>query len=232
MAFHYTDKSSRSSFVETIWQTVDMDDGVYMAPADGSWDLIFTYENGGIRVLFSGPTSRPTPTPYKAGNINVGIRFRPGAFMTQVSSRDMLDKIEILPVENNETFRLLGHIFAIPTFETADVLIEQMERANLLGEDEVVDRVLRGAETPLTNRSVQRHVRQSTGLPLGHHRRIQQAQQAVALLQKGYTPIKAAYEAGYADQAHMTRTLKKLTSYTPAEIAAASEQIIVEHHVK
>lgn len=229
MAFNYTDKPSRSSFVERIWQTVDMDDGIYMAPADGSWDLIFTREDGNVRVLFSGPTSRPTPIPYRAGNTNIGIRFRPGVFMVKVSSKEMLDKIEILPVENNETFKLLGHTFAIPTFETADTLVEQIERECLFGEDETIDSALRGVESSMTNRSVQRHMQQGTGLPLGYHRRIKQAQQAIALLQKGYAPIKAAHEAGYADQAHMTRMLKKLTSFTPAKIASSGDPIIVEH---
>ena len=229
MAFNYTDKPSRSSFVERIWQTVDIDDGIYMAPADGSWDLIFTRENGNVRVLFSGPTSRPTPIPYKAGNTNIGIRFRPGVFMVKVSSKEMLDKIEVLPVKNNETFALLGHTFAIPTFETADMLVEQIEREGLFGEDETIDSALQGAVSPVTNRSVQRHMQQGTGLPLGYHRRIKQAQRAIDLLQKGYAPIQAAHEAGYSDQAHMTRMLKKLTSFTPAEIASSGDPIIVEH---
>jgi AraC-like DNA-binding protein len=229
MSFIYEEKPSNSRYVEVIWKTEDKTDGVYIAPADGCWDLIFITQSGETRVLFSGPTTQPTSVEYKAGNKNLGIRFKPGAFMTQVSALAMRNVVDILPKKDERHFILFGRIFEIPSFETADQLVKQLETLGLLGNDHVVNAKLRDQTLRMTDRSVQRHFKDATGLPAKSHQRISQAQHAVALLRAGYSPIEAANEAGYADQAHMTRTLKKLTGYTPAEIMTTKVPIIVEH---
>jgi hypothetical protein len=229
MTFLYEEKPSRSQFVEVIWRTEDQTDGVYMAPADGCWDLIFITQDDKTRVLFSGPTTRPTPVEYRAGNKNLGIRFRPGTVMTQVSALAMRNVVDILPMQGERQFLLFDHTFPIPTYETADDLVAELEHLGFLGHDHVVSTVLGKGDTQMTARSMQRHFLQATGLSAKSHRRIEQAQRAVDLLRNGYTLIKAAHEAGYADQAHMTHALKELTGHTPAEIATITEPIIVEH---
>lgn len=229
MSFIYEEKPSRSQFVEVTWRTEDKTDGVYMAPADGCWDLIFITQDDKTRVLFSGPTTRPTPVGYRAGNKNLGIRFRPGTFMTQASALAMRNVVDILPMQGERQFLLFDHTFTIPTYETADDLVAELEHLGFLGHDHVVSTVLSKRDPRMTDRSVQRHFMQATGLSAKSHRRIEQAQRAVDLLRNGHIPIEAAHEAGYADQAHMTRALKELTGHTPAEIATTTEPIIVEH---
>jgi AraC-like DNA-binding protein len=229
MSFTYEEKPSRSRFVETIWKTEDKTDGVYIAPADGCWDLIFVTQDGKTRVLFSGPTTRPTPFEYKAGNKNLGIRFKPGAFMTQVSALAMRNVVDVLAMQDARHFILFDYTFEIPSFETADQLVERLEQLGFLGNDYVVSAKLKDQALRTTDRSVQRHFLQATGLPAKSHQRIRQAQRAVDLLRSGHSPIETAHEAGYADQAHMTRTLKALTGHTPAEISTTKEPIIVEH---
>ena len=230
MAFDYEEKPSHSKYVEAIWKTEDRTDGVYMAPADAGWDLIFITESGKTRVLLSGPTTQPTPLSYKAGNKNIGIRFRLGTFMTRVSGSAMRNVVDILPMQDERHFILFDHVFAVPTFETADELIAEFESLGFLGPDHIVNTAL-GDKTPAaTQRSIQRHFKDATGVVAKTHQRVKQAQRAVSLLRNGSTPIEAAHEAGYADQAHMTRVLKQLTGYTPAEIIASNEPIIVERH--
>lgn len=229
MAFAYEDRQIDSRFVEVIWKTKDLTDGVYMAPADGSWDLIFITEAGKTRVLFSGPTSRATPVPYKAGNKNLGIRFKPGAFMTKIPAGNMLNKIDILPVHDNKTFELFGYTFPIPSYETADNLIAAFESLGFLDEDRIVSSSLKGKTYSMTSRSVQRHFAAATGLSKHYHERILQAQRAIDLIQSGTSLIEAAHMASYADQAHMTRALRQLSGLTPAEIATAEQPIIIEH---
>ena len=231
MSFTYEEKTSHSPYVEVVWRTEDKTDGVYLAPADGCWDLIFITElSGTVRVLFSGPTTQPTPVHYKAGNKNLGIRFRPGAFMTQAPALAMRNVVDILPLQGPHHFVLFDHIFALPSFETADELVDELEQLGFLGHDAVVSATLREERAPrMTNRSVQRRFLQATGMSPTSHRRIEQAQKAVDLLRSGHSLLEAAHEAGYADQAHMTRTLKELTGHTPAYIARTNEPIIVEH---
>ena len=229
MSFTYEEMPSRSRFVEVIWRTEDRTDGVYMAPADGCWDLIFITQDNQTHVLFSGPTTRPTPLAYRAGNKNLGIRFRPGTCMTQAPALAMRNVVERLPMQGERQFLLFDHTFTVPTYETADDFVAELEHLGLLGHDHVVNAVLSNRDPQITGRSVQRHFLQATGLSAKSHHRIAQAQHAVDLLRNGHTPIEVAHEAGYADQAHMTRALKELTGHTPAEIATTTEPIIVEH---
>jgi AraC-like DNA-binding protein len=48
---------------------------------------------------------------------------------------------------------------------------------------------------------------------------IERAKQAAALLSQGVLLLDAVYQAGYADQSHMTRSLKHFIGHTPAHIA-------------
>lgn len=229
MSFVYKEKPSKSRFVEVIWKTEDKTDGVYMAPADGCWDLIFITENNATKVLFSGPTSRPTPTPYKAGNKNIGIRFKPGTFMTKIPAHEMLNTVDILPVVDRNSFKLFNTTLTIPTYDTVDDFITHLELLGFLGEDQTVDAALHNEPIHKANRSIERHFIQATGLPQGSHRRIRQVQKAVDLLQSGVSILNTAHEAEYADQAHMTRMIKKLIGLTPSEIIDADQPIIIEH---
>ena len=116
MTFEYEEKPSRSRFVDVIWRTHDTSDGTYLAAADACWDTIFIRSVHGNRVLLSGPSSRITPVPYRAGNRNVGIRFHRGTFLTHVRASAMVDTTEALPMPADETFVLAGLDWPMPTF--------------------------------------------------------------------------------------------------------------------
>lgn len=81
---------------------------------------------------------------------------------------------------------------------------------------------LRGAVQGLSARSVQRRVSRATGLTLGGIRQLRRAELAVRMLTDGGSPLDVAQDVGYADQPHLTRSLRRLMGQTPAAIAAAS----------
>ncbi|MGW7364261.1 helix-turn-helix domain-containing protein [Streptomyces sp. NPDC054841] len=60
-------------------------------------------------------------------------------------------------------------------------------------------------------------VREEVGIPLGTLRRWQRLRTAVAALPYA-APAQAAALAGFADQAHLTRTARRLTGRTPASL--------------
>ena len=68
-------------------------------------------------------------------------------------------------------------------------------------------------------RSIQRRFLRITGLTQRDIRSIERAQQAAVLLGSGKPILDTVYEAGYADQQHMTHSLKHLLGQTPAQIA-------------
>jgi len=59
----------------------------------------------------------------------------------------------------------------------------------------------------------------ATGLTYKVIAQIERAKQAADLLEQGVSLLDTAYQAGYADQSHMTRSLKHFIGHTPAQIA-------------
>jgi len=225
MTFEYEEKASQSRFVDVIWRTHDTSDGTYLAAADACWDMVFIRSAHGNRALLSGPSSTITPVPYRAGNRNVGIRFHRGTYLTHLPASAMVDTTESLPMPGDETFLLAGLEFPLPTYDTVDEFIADLERLDLLNDDPVAMAALRGDEPETSTRSVQRHVATSTGLSANRIRQIVRARQAAERLMLGDPILDVAHDLGYADQAHLTRDVKRLTGYTPGQTKRRDEPI-------
>jgi len=225
MTFEYEEKPSASRFVDVIWRTHDTSDGTYLAAADACWDMIFIRSEHGNRALLSGPSSRITPVPYRAGNRNVGIRFHRGSFLTHVPTTAMVDSTEALPMPTRESFLLAGDEWRMPTYETTDAFVAELERRHLLSDDRVVMAALRGDDPGTSRRSVQRHVSHVTGLTTSRIRQIVRARQASERLQRGEPILDVAHDLGYSDQAHLTRDLKRMTGFTPGQAKDRDEPI-------
>jgi Helix-turn-helix domain len=225
MSFEYEEKPSRSRFVDIVWRTHDTSDGTYLAAADACWDMIFIRSVHGNRVLLSGPSSKITPVPYRAGNRNFGIRFHRGSFLTHVPTTTMVDTTDSLPMPTPESFLLAGSEWPMPTYETADDFVAELERRELLSDDPLVNAALRGDKPAASPRSVQRHISHVTGLTSNRIRQIVRAREAAERLRRGDSILDVTHDMGYADQAHLTRDLKRLTGYTPGRTRERDESI-------
>ena len=225
MSFDYEEKPSTSRFVDVFWQTHDTSDGTYLAAADACWDMIFIRSVDEVRALLSGPSSTTTPVPYKAGNRNVGIRFVRGSFLTHVPATVMVDTTIALPLTGDGSFSLAGHDWPVPTYDMVEDFVAGLERLELLSDDPVVMTALQGDEPATSPRSVQRHFSQVTGLTENRIRTIVRARTAAEMLQRGVPILDVTHDLGYADQAHLTRDLKRLTGYTPGQTKDRGEPI-------
>ncbi len=76
-----------------------------------------------------------------------------------------------------------------------------------------------GRPRAISSRSTQRHFVQSTGMTPKELEQVFRAQRAVELLAQGCPLVQVALELGYADQAHMTRSLKRIMGRTPRTLA-------------
>jgi methylphosphotriester-DNA--protein-cysteine methyltransferase len=74
-------------------------------------------------------------------------------------------------------------------------------------------------------RTGQRHFLQATGLTHRAVRQIERARHATNLLKQGVSILDTVHEAGYFDQAHLTRSLKHFVGETPREIGQAGTQL-------
>ena len=97
-------------------------------------------------------------------------------------------------------------------------------RKGLVARDLVVEAALQGQQTDLSLRSVQRHIRSTTGLTHAVIKQIERARQAVSLLEAGMAILDVVEHAGYADQPHLTRALRRFIGHTPARIVRESDE--------
>ena len=84
--------------------------------------------------------------------------------------------------------------------------------------DPLVDNVLQDHASELAPRTVRHRFLQATGLTQKHIQQYKRAQRAVMLLRQGMSIIDTVFEAGFYDQPHLTRALKRFVGYTPAQI--------------
>jgi hypothetical protein len=206
---HQTRHSS-NPYIDRVWHSQNMSDGVYLATPDGSWDLILgVNRDGGYTMLLTGQATEPAYIPYEAGTSSVVISFAAGAYLPYLAGRTLLNSGETLPVTGGH-FHLTGHRFPLPTYNNAEVIVEEMVRVGVLKNDEIVEGILRGKPKAASKRAVQRHFKGTTGVAHKTLLRIHQAQHAVRLLQQGKSPAEAAADAGYADQPHLAKSLKSI----------------------
>ena len=99
-----------------------------------------------------------------------------------------------------------------------EVFLGQLARENLIAFDPIVADVMEDKTIDLSRRSVERRVRRATGLTSGAIKQIDRAHKATALLDAGAAIADVVIEAGYADQAHLTRSLRRLMGQTPGRI--------------
>jgi hypothetical protein len=131
-----------------------------------------------------------------------------------------------LPLPTRRTFSLDGSAWEHPTFDDAEVLVARMARAGLLARDPAVAAALAGDDEALRRRrTVQRHFLLATGMTHQAWRLIQRARHAAFLLGSGAPVADAVHQAGYYDQAHLTRSLRQRMGTTPARIRRREQQL-------
>jgi hypothetical protein len=213
---HKTD----NPYIETLWMTQNVSDGVYQATPDGSWDLIVLVQADGTRsMMLTGQATKTMQIPYTGGTSSVVISFAPGAYMPGYHMAKLVDSFEMLPNVDDVHFELLGHTFALPhDFDEAEKLVEQMVSLGMLKNDRVVDGVLNGSSLAMSDRAKQRHFASTTGISQKSFEQIKRAQVAVSALQQGKKPSDVAAETGYSDQPHLAKSLKKIMDTKPSSV--------------
>jgi hypothetical protein len=220
MGFTYEDKIIDSIFIDKIWHTRATSDGIYTASLDGNWDIIIVKTAAGTNVFVNGVGRSAARVPYITGTEYVGITLKPGVFLRDLKGTDIVDSQHVLTKNGNAYVQLGGYTFKIPTFDTAELFVEALLEKDILLINPIVSSFDEGDAKSFSGRSLRRHVAQTTGLSPYFFHQIQRAQHAVQLLQRGMPIAQAAAEAGYTDQAHMTKAVKQLIGRTPAQIIA------------
>ena len=219
-------RPSDSPFVERVWRAHSERAGTLMSVASGHCEIVVTRHGGHTKLTLRGPETRATTIDYPAGAEWLGIRFTLGSFMPQYPARTLIDRNDVnLPDVRSRSFLLEGSAWEYPDFENAETFVTRLVRSRLLARDPAVDAALRGEARALSRRSTQRHFLHATGMTHTTFRKIERARVAASLLRQGVSIADTVHETGYYDQAHLTRSLRKLIGETPARIARQERQL-------
>jgi AraC-like DNA-binding protein len=220
--FTFELRSSRSALIEQTWQTRSEPAPSFISVAASQWEMVVTRQRGTARLTVRGPETRATTAPIPADAEFFGIQFSLGTFMPGLPPGRLVDGSLTLPPAAGPTFWLDGAEWELPGPDNADVFAARLARAGLLAHDPVVPAALHGDAAGLSRRTVERRVARATGLTQGAIGQIKRAERAVELLRLGLSPLDVADRAGYADQPHLTRSVRRFAGRTPAQIAAAA----------
>jgi AraC-like DNA-binding protein len=216
--FVFENRPSDSPFVETIWRTESEKGGSFISLAESHWGMVVTRQHGKVYLTVRGPETKATPAPIPESAEFFGIIFRLGTFMPHLPARNLVDGEINLPDAASKSFWLNGSAWQFPDFENADTFICRLVREGLLVRDPLIDAALQNQPQALSLRSIERRFLRATGLTQGSIRQILRAQYAAALLAQGVSILDTVDQAGYFDQPHLTRSLKRLVGQTPAQI--------------
>lgn len=222
----FTERLSDSPLVERVWQSHSEQGGRFLSVAQSHFEMAITRHRGRTFITLRGPETTATAADCPAEGEWVGIRFALGTFMPGLTPGELRDRRDAtLPAASGRSFWLDGSAWEYPTFENADVFVARLARKGLIARDFVVDAMLQGHGGRLPLRSAQRHFLQATGITHRTVLTIERARRAALLLRDGASILDTVHDAGYFDQAHLTRALGALVGTTPTEIRRGTQQL-------
>lgn len=224
----FDDRPSDSPFVERVWRCHSERGGSFHSMAASHWEMVVTRLEGKTSLTVRGPETKATSADCPAEGDWFAIRFKLGTFMplTKFSPGDLRDLNAVtLPDASSRSFWLNGKAWEYPNFENAETFVKRLHSAGVLAVDDTVRAVLSGQAPEQTLRTAQRRFLKATGVTCNTIYQIERARRATNLLKHGSSILDAVHEAGYYDQAHLTRSLKHFIGQTPAEIIRAEQQL-------
>jgi hypothetical protein len=226
MSLNFDERLSDSPYVHRVWDCHSERVGSFISISSTRWEIVVSKYQGKTTLTVRGPETKPTPLDFPVGAEWFGIDFEIGTFMPQFPPGTLRDFRDVnLPEATSKSFWLHGSAWQFPNIENADTFVDRLVREGLLVRDPVVEAVRQGQPQDLSLRAVQYRFLQATGLTYKAIQQIERARQAATLLERGASILDTVHEAGYFDQPHLTRSLKRFLGLTPAQVSDTSQII-------
>ncbi|MFE7223883.1 helix-turn-helix domain-containing protein [Nocardioides sp. NPDC057577] len=214
----YEEHHPESPVLECVWQARATQDERYLVSAVEYWDLWFTRApDGELRAGLAGPTLGHRWVRSKIGEHSWGIQLKAHVVLPGVSKQLLLGGEQQLVVEAGHV-TLGRHAVPFPEFAHLEAFTDRLLELDVLRCDDGVRRVLSGDDAGYSERHRQRRVRAATGLTRKQIQQLSRAREAFALLMQGVPPTECAARCGFADQAHLIRSLRVFHGQTPAQV--------------
>ena len=226
MLLRFEDRASDSPFIERVWRAHSARGGLFHSIAEANLELVVSRIAGRTQVLFRGPVTQPSTVPCPPDGQWFAIRFRLGTYLPRWPTARLLDGANLeLPASADGRFWMGGDAWETPRYETAETFVAHLARRGVIARDPAVGAALQGDALALTRRSVQRHFLHATGMTHGRFRQIERARYATDLLRGGAPILDVVHDAGYFDQAHLSRSLTRLVGQTPLKLLRGEAQL-------
>ena len=226
MSFVFAERLSDSPLVDLVWSTQSGDDmPSFISTAEYQLEMVITKQDEKTSFTIIGPetVAQVSPVPHNAEFL--GITFRLGTFMRQISMPRLVDNSHDAPLACHNAVWLGSDTWELPTFDSVDDFIAALIRDDVIAYDPLIDQTLNDPnQLDLSLRTLQRRFLKATGITHKLYEQMQRAKDATALLEQGTSILDTVFQTGYADQPHLTRSLKRFMGRTPVEIIESVEQ--------
>jgi AraC-like DNA-binding protein len=219
MTFIAEGRLSESPYVESIWRGQADDDHTLMCPADGRLTIQLAKLGNKVQVSIEGPITQAVPKTHVKGIDWVVIKFKLGVFIPRVPTPKLLNGEVLLPQAAGRSFWLDDMVWELPDYENVDTFVDWLVRDCVIQVDPVISAALHDQAAAIPTRTLRHHFQRTIGLTQRYIRQIERARQAMALLQNDISILDVVFQMGYADQPHLTRSLKRFMGYTPVQAA-------------
>jgi AraC-like DNA-binding protein len=186
---------------------------------DACVDIVWS----GNRLIVAGPATRPVIAT--TNGTALGVRFRVGAAGAALGlpASELLDlSVPLTDVWGADGARIAETVAGTPTLTVlARAVGARLARGS--APDRLVRAAATGAEPNLGARQLRRRFADAVGYGPKTLQRILRFQRFLALAERSPAPdlARLALDAGYADQAHLTRECRRLAGLTPAALLAS-----------
>lgn len=223
-------------FVSQYWLGLNNSAPVYLALPDGCVDLVLAVSNHSCHSWIYGSTTRPTAIPCAPGIHYLGIRFHPGQsrhFITSAAHEITDCREDLRTLMHFPSERVAARIASDAVFDELDEILTGLLRhsepvANYV--DGILDHVERrhglvrvddvASKFGKSRRQLERAFLQTVGVPLKFFCTLSRLRHAADLIvhPSARSLTTVAHDAGYSDQAHMTRDFTRLAGVSPGQL--------------
>ena len=226
MLLSFEQRLSLSPLIERVWTSRSTDAGSFVSMAEPNLELVVSRVAGRAQVILRGPVTRASVADCPANGQWLGIRFSIGTYLPELPTAMLRDHQSLLLQRAGpDRFWLSNQSWEIPTYDSAEWLVACLAIAGVIAHDQVVDHAIEAGKADLGLRSVQRRFLRATGLTRTSFLQIERARHAAFLLRNGEPIGDVVGRAGYFDQPHLTRALRKLIGPTPKGLIDNADQL-------
>ena len=215
-------RASTSPEIRTVWRAFVEDAADYTDQASEHWGLSFIRRaDSSLAAELAGPRIQALPIRSRVGESYWGVELAAHVVIPGVDKVLLRGAIAEVPVAHGQV-SIGGRSYLLPAWEDLEPFVSRLVSDGVLVADSAIRRALAGDDRGLSQRSWQRRFPSVTGLRRKEIQRLDRSRRAYRLLSEGMPPSEVAVAAGYADQAHLTRELRRIRGETPARILAAT----------